>query len=57
MLRTTFAVELPIRDLMEQPTIAGLATCIQTHTPLDDLLHQPNAADTLAGAAHEVIEL
>ena len=38
-------------------TPAGLAICIQTHTPLDDLLGQPVAESAFNGAAHEVIEL
>jgi amino acid adenylation domain-containing protein len=56
-VRAVAAVELPIRELMEQPTIAALATCIQSRSAVADLLGQPLAAPALVPSSHEVIEL
>lgn len=58
-LRSAFAVELPIRDLMENPTIAGMESCLHSHTPLPNLrslngAHQPLDA---ANHQHEVFDL
>ena len=56
-VRAAVAVELPIRELMEQPTIAALAHWIESHSAVAALLGQPPAAQALASSAHEVIEL
>ena len=62
-VRTAFAVELPIRELMENPTIAGMAACIEKRQQLRSLLPFGQtplpraAADQSADQSHEVIEL
>jgi amino acid adenylation domain-containing protein len=56
-VRAAAAVELPIRELMEQPTIAALAHCIQSRSAVADLFGQPLAASALASSTHEVIDL
>jgi acyl carrier protein len=58
-VRTAFAVELPIRELMENPTIAGMAACIQQRAQLDSVLPFGQTALPRAAAdqSYEVIEL
>jgi acyl carrier protein len=52
--RTTFQVELPIRDLMNNPTVAGVAALIE---PLQQLASLFEGAPTTLDADRESIEL
>ncbi len=58
-VRTAFTVELPIRELMEHPTIAGMAACIEKRAQLGSVLPFGQAPLPLAAAdqSYEVIEL
>ncbi len=57
-VRTAFAVDLPIRDLMENPTVAGMAASVESRTAETRLL--PFGQEPLprtADQSYEVIEL
>jgi len=59
-VRTRFQIELPIRTLMEMPTVAGMATAIQNHRYLTELLPSSDPSASLAVVSdptHEVIDL
>ncbi len=53
-VRTAFTVELPIRDLMDNPTIAGIAAALQ---PMQQLATLFQALPTELAAERESIEL
>jgi acyl carrier protein len=53
-VRTAFAVELPIRDLMDNPTIAGIAAALQ---PMQQLATLFQALPADVAAERESIEL
>ena len=53
-VRTAFTVELPIRDLMDNPTIAGIAAALQ---PMQQLATLFQALPADLAAERESIEL
>jgi len=54
-IRDAFAIDLPLRNLFDQPTIAGLAGVIDGLTWIDRVDH--SAASSHGSAAREEIEL